>query len=390
MGTPAHPDLPESIDELDVLDVLIVGGGQAGLGAGYRLREARVPFVIIDDRARTGDVWRARWRSLVLFTPRRFAALPGMPLPNGTDFYPTRLQLADYLERYAETHALPVIHRTRVTAITRDGEIFVAETSRGTVRARAVVIATGPFQYPRVPRVGAKLDGGVAQLHSSVYEAPDDLPHGRVAVVGGGNSAAQLAVELADAGTTRQVTMVAPQQPWFVPERILGVTVYWPLKLLGILHSPAHSRVSRYIHSRGDGVLGTQAQRAVRAGRLRLRTSRVVDARDRSLVLADGSTLEVDAVLWATGFRTHYPFVAVDGALTEHGAPVQEGGISPVDGLYWIGLPWQSRLDSSILHGIAADSADLLGPLRQHLGRVQVGGSASRAAESGASDTMEP
>ena len=173
--------------------------------------------------------------------------------------------------------------------------------------------------------------------------------------------------------------MIAPQRPWFIPERLLGLTVYLPLKLLGILSSPADSRISRYIHSRGDGILGTEAKRAVRSGRLRLLTSRVVDAHENSLVLSDGTRHEVDAVLWATGFRTHYPFVQVDGALTDHGAPVHEGGVSPVDGLYWLGLPWQRRLDSSIIHGIAADSRDLLAPLERHLGRVS----------SAASDSME-
>ena len=158
----------------DRIDVLVVGGGQAGLGMGYRLREAGVPFVIVDDRARTGDVWRARWRSLVLFTPRRFAALPGLPLPESTDYYPTREQLADYLEHYAAEFALAVVRDTRVTAVTRDGDDFVTETSRGIVRSCAVVMATGPFQYPRVPRVGAKLAASVAQLHSHDYTRPDD------------------------------------------------------------------------------------------------------------------------------------------------------------------------------------------------------------------------
>ena len=367
-------ELPDSVD------VLVVGGGQAGLGMGYRLRQAGLPIVIVDDRARTGDVWRARWRSLVLFTPRRFASLPGTDLPPDSDYYPTREQLAAYLESYADAHSLPIVRDTRVTAVTHNGDVFVAETSRGTVRARAVVMATGPFQYPRVPRVGANLAASVAQLHSHDYTCPDDLPHGRIAVVGGGNSAAQLAVELVESGEARDVTMIAPQKPWFIPERILGITVYWPLKLLGILSSPADSRISEYIHSRGDGILGTEAKRAVRSGRLRLMTSRVVDAHEHSLVLADGTRHEVDAVLWCTGFRTHYPFVQVDGALTEHGAPVHDGGVSPVDGLYWLGLPWQSRLDSSILHGIAADSADLLEPLQSHLGRAP----ADRSA------TMEP
>jgi len=351
------------------IDVLVVGGGQAGLGMGYRLRAAGVPFVIVDDRARVGDVWRARWRSLVLFTPRRFAGLPGTPLSRRVGYYPTKTEMADYLEHYAAEHALPVIASTRVTSVRRAGDEFVVESSRGILRARAVVIATGPFQYPRIPRVAARLDASVAQLHSSAYESPADVPPGRVAVVGGGNSAAQLADEVASAvDKTRDVTMVASQQPWFIPERVLGLSVYWPLKVFGILSSPATSRISNYIHSRGDGILCTDAKRAVQAGRLRLRTSRVVDAHSRSLVLADGSQLEVDAVLWATGFRTHYPFVQVEGSLTEHGAPVHEGGVSPVGGLYWIGLPWQSRLDSSIVHGIAADSRDLLGAVLKHLG----------------------
>lgn len=124
--------------------------------------------------------------------------------------------------------------------------------------------------------------------------------------------------------------MVAPQQPWFIPERVLGTSVYWPLRWFGVVNSAAESRVSQYIRSRGDGILGTEAKRAVRAGRVRLRTSRVVDAHDHSLVLADGSELDADAVLWATGFRTHYPFVQVDGALTEHGAPRHKLGVSAV------------------------------------------------------------
>lgn len=358
----AHGELPASVD------VLIIGGGQAGLGMAYRLKGTGASTLIVDDRARTGDVWRARWRSLVLFTPKRFAALPGLPMPAGTSYYPKREEMADYLETYARVHELPIAHRTRVTAVRRDGEAFVVDCEshgrRREVRARAVVVASGPFQYSRVPRVAAGLADRVAQVHSSAYREASDLPVGRTAVVGGGNSAAQLAVELS---ASREVTMVAPTKPWFIPERILGLTVYWPLKLFGILTSPANSRISQYIHSRGDGILGTDAKRAVRQGRMRMRSSRVIDAEGTELVLADGSRLEVDAVLWATGFRTHYPFIQVPEALTEHGAPRQSGGVSPVPGLFWLGLPWQTRLDSSIVHGIAADSRDLVPPLQEHL-----------------------
>lgn len=354
------------------VDVVVVGGGQAGLGMSYRLREAGISHIVLDDRARTGDVWRERWDSLVLFTPKRFAALAGSPLPRDADTYPTRLQLADYLERYAAEHGIPVAHRTRVTRIARadatDGDArgrfaiaYERDAHPGIIYAQSVVIATGPFQYPRVPRVAAGLDDDVVQVHSSAYRRPADLPTGRIAVVGGGNSAAQLAVELATApgAEGREVTMIAPAEPWFIPERVAGVSVYWPLSAFGILDSPAESRISRYIHSRGDGILGTEAKKLVRRGTLALRTSRVVGAAGRALGLKDGSRVEVDAVLWCTGFRAHYPFVAVDGALSEHGTPRHERGVSPVDGVYWIGLPWQTRLDSSILHGIDADAREL-------------------------------
>lgn len=358
----ASGGLPASVD------VLIIGGGQAGLGMAYRLKGTGASTLVVDDRARTGDVWRERWRSLVLFTPKRFAGLPGLSMPAGTSYYPRREEMANYLETYARVHELPIAHRTRVVSVRREGGAFVVDCQRDgeaqTVRARAVVVASGPFQYPRVPRVAAGLDGSVAQLHSSAYRAPSDLPVGRTAVVGGGNSAAQLAVELS---ASREVTMIAPAKPWFIPERILGLTVYWPLKLFGILSSPADSRISQYIHSRGDGILGTEAKTAVRQGRMRLRSSRVVDAEGTELVLADGSKLEVDAVLWATGFRTHYPFIQIPEAVTAHGAPLQSEGVSPVSGLYWLGLPWQTRLDSSIVHGIAADSRDLMASLTEHL-----------------------
>ena len=354
------------------VDVVIVGGGQAGLGMSYRLSEAGIAHIVLDDRERTGDVWRERWDSLVLFTPKRFAALAGSPLPPETDPYPTRLQIADYLEQYAADHAVPVAHRTRVTRIARAEPTvrdsrgrFAIQYERdahpGTITARSVVIASGPFQYPRVPRVAAGLDDAVAQRHSSAYRTPSDLPAGRIAVVGGGNSAAQLATELSTGpgAAERHVTMIAPAEPWFIPEKVAGLSVYWPLSLFGILDSPADSRISQYIHSRGDGILGTEAKKLVRRGQLGLRTSRVVGAAGRALELANGERLEVDAVLWCTGFRAHYPFVAVEGALTEHGGPRHDRGISPVSGFYWIGLPWQSRLDSSILHGIDADAREL-------------------------------
>ncbi len=330
------------------VDVLIIGGGQAGLGTAYRLRRTTGLEVQIIERAAVGNSWLERWESLRLFTPRRFSALPGIRFPAGEGF-PTKTEVAAYLRRYADRFDLPVQTGHEVQRLTETVGEFLVETNRANIRARHVVIATGPFAAPYVPPAGRDLPDSVFQLHSGGYRRPGDIPDGDVVIVGGGNSAAQLAIELAD---THRVTMVSPRPPWFLPATLLGADLYWWLYLTGTLNARTSSPVARYVRRRGDAIIGTDLRREIKTGRVGLLTQRVTGADGRDLVLADGSHIGAENVLWCTGFRPDLRWLKVPGALDPAGEPVHRRGASPVPGLHWMGLPWQTRLNSSIIDGI--------------------------------------
>ena len=338
------------------VDVLVVGAGQAGLGAAYWLTRAPALRVLVVDRAEVGQSWVDRWDSLVLFTPRRFSRLPGLPFPAGPTRCPTRLEMAAYLRAYAERLELPVCTGVEVRRLALADTGFAAETPHGTVRARQVVLAGGPFARPHVPAAAAGLSAQVHQLHSSEYRSPRDVPPGDVLVVGGGNSAAQLAVELA---ATHRVTVAAPRPPWYLPTSLLGVDLYWWTALTGVLSADRDSRVARSVRRRGDAVVGTQLRDLDRAGRLTVVPSRVVAAAGDRVTLADGTIHRVSCVLWCTGSRPETSWLDVPGAVDAGGAPLHTAGASPVPGLHWMGLPWQARLDSSIVHGVDRDARAL-------------------------------
>ena len=344
------------------VDVLIVGAGQAGLGTGYWLaRHTSDSFLIIDAAPRPGECWCDRWDSLTLFTPRRFSALPGRRFPKGESRYPTKAEMQDYLVGYARRFELPMQLDTRAEVVEpADGGGFLARTNRGTISARQIVVATGPFSQPAQPAAADGLDPEVHQLHSSEYTRPADIPLGDVLVVGGGNSAAQLAAELAP---THRVTIAAPQPLWYLPEEILGISLYWWIYAAGVLNAGADSWVGRYIRQRGDAIIGRQLDQLVTDGTVRLLLSRVTAGHGRTLTLADGTRLNPSTVLWCTGFRPSYPWLRVPGALDADGTPRHDRGASPVPGLEWIGLPWQTRLNSSIANGVDRDARALVGRL---------------------------
>jgi putative flavoprotein involved in K+ transport len=339
------------------LDVLVIGAGQAGLALGRYLQQQGRRFLLVDGGDRIGDVWRSRWDSLRLFTPAEHDGLPDLAFPAEPGSYPGKDAVADYLEAYARTFELPVRLGTRVTRLRRSGEGFAAETTTGPVVGRQVVVATGPFSTPYVPAMAGELAADVVQVHTSAYRRPADLPSGPVLVVGAGNSGMQIADELADSG--RPVSLAIGSPPRTVAQRPLGRDLFWWLTRTGLLRVPADTRLGRRLRDR-ELVIGTTL-RGLR-GRGVVPRPRVVAAGGRAVTFAGGSTADVAAVVWATGFRPDHGWLDVPGAV-EAGRPVHEQGISPVPGLFFLGLPWQRTRGSALLGFVGEDAARLVGLL---------------------------
>jgi putative flavoprotein involved in K+ transport len=345
-----------------VLDVVVVGGGQAGLAMGYHLRERGVRFEILDASPTVGHVWRERWNSLRLFTPAQYASLPGMALPADRDTYPTKDQVADYLRDYAAHFQLPIRHNEHVTVLRRDDAGFALDTATEHLLARQVVVATGPFQTPVIPDCAIGMADEVTQLHSSSYRGPEQLPSGRVLVVGAGNSGFQIAEELAHHGVDH-VQLAIGTRNVCVPQRPLGRDIFWWQHVTGLITAPADSRRGRWMRQ-GEGTVIGVSTRDLRHAGVELRP-RLTDIEGRLARFGDGTSAEIDAVVWATGFRQDHSWITVDDALDSCGVLRHQRGVTPVAGLYVLGLPWQHTTGSALLGFVGRDAAYL----DDHIGR---------------------
>src|SRR5215217_5371091 len=232
-----------------LLDVVVVGAGQAGLAMGYFLREQGRTFTILDAAADPAAAWRGRWDSLRLFTPARYDSLPGRDFPAaGADEYPGRDDVVAYLTDYARDFELPVELDSSVQAVRPGERGFHVELEDRVYETEQVVIATGPFQVPRVPAIAGQLDAGVTQMHSTGYRNPDDLPPGTVLVVGGGNTGFQIAEELAASGRAVHLSIGTRQMP--LPQRILGRDLFRYLDATGLMQTTSTSRIGKRMKDR--------------------------------------------------------------------------------------------------------------------------------------------
>ena len=336
-------------------DVIVIGAGQAGLAMGYFLAQAGRRFVILDGADSIGAAWRDRWDSLLLFTPRRYDALPGLAFPGDPDGYPTRDEVIAYLERYAATFELPVELGSAVTSVTAADGRFVAEVGDRRLEADQVVVATGPFQVPYVPALADRLAPDVVQTHSTGYRRPGDLPEGRVLVVGGGNTGFQIAKELS---ATRPVHLAVGSRQKPLPQRFLGRDLFWWLTKLGLLRRTVDSRLGRRMSQR-DFLIGSSPRELRRRFGVDLKP-RLTGVSGRTAEFADGSELEVDAVVWATGYRSDHSWI--EPAVTDaEGRVVQQRGVTDVPGLYVLGLTWQHTRGSALLGWVKDDAEHLAG-----------------------------
>ena len=333
-------------------DVAVIGAGQAGLAIGYFLAEQGRRFTILDASDSIGAAWRGRWDSLVLFTPRRYDGLPGLPFPGDPDGYPDREEVIDYLESYASTFELPVQLNSPVQSVASTKDGFILNLGERMLEADQVVVATGPFQVPNVPAFAVDLASNVAQMHSTGYRRPSDVPDGTVVVVGGGNTGFQIAKELSAAHSVH-LAIGSRQTP--LPQRLLGRDLFWWLTKTGLINKTVESRIGSRARDR-DTLIGSSTRDVKRRG-VKVKP-RVVGASDRRLTFADGSELDVDAVVWATGYRSDYSWVDVP-VFDQAGRVLHRRGVTDYPGLFFLGLTWQYTRGSALL-GWVKDDAEFI------------------------------
>jgi putative flavoprotein involved in K+ transport len=397
--TPARPDRAQLLEEgaafaeLSELDfdgarnrptqdverheVVVIGGGQAGLSVGYHLARRNVPFVILDGSARIGDAWRERWDSLRLFTPRRFDALDGMPFPGAPHDFPTKDEMADYLEAYAEHHRLPVRTGTRVERLERDGNGYVVRAGGRRIESRHVVVAMSSYQKAVTPDFAGQLDPAIAQLHSADYRRPSQLPSGDVLIVGAGNSGAEIAIDLVRSGrrvwvSGRDVGQVPfPVRNPLVRRFVLPILFRLVFHRLLTVDTPL-GRKARPKMTRGAlPLIRTRSQDLAAAGVTRV--PRVSGTRAGQPLLEDGTVLDVAGVVWCTGFDMGRSWIQLP-VFDEHGEPKQVRGVASGEpGLDFVGPHFLYSASSTMIHGIGRDATRVADVIAQRISKEAVG-----------------
>jgi putative flavoprotein involved in K+ transport len=345
-------------------DVVVIGGGQAGLSVGYHLARRGMRFVILDASARVGDSWRKRWDSLRLFSPAWLNGLDGMPFPGPRQYFPTKDEMADYLEAYAARFQLPIRNGVRVEKLVRGADGYRIKAGPQEIEADQVVVAMASYQKARFPDYARELRPDIVQLHSLDYKNPSQLREGPVLVVGAGNSGAEISLDLA----REHRVWLSGRKVGQIPFRIEGLAarlfLVWLVMRL-VFHriltvrTPVGRRARPGIISKG-GPLVRQKEATLAAAGIE-RVPRIVGVRDGLPLIDDGRVLEVSNVVWTTGFDPGMSWIdlPIHG---EHGEPEHEGGVvARAPGLYFVGLHFLYAMSSSMIHGVGRDADRIAG-----------------------------
>jgi putative flavoprotein involved in K+ transport len=362
----------------ETFHTIVIGGGQAGLSVGYHLAHHGRPFIILDAGEHVGDAWRQRWDSLRLFTPAAFDGLVGMKFPAPSFSFPTKDQMADYLESYARRFQLPVRNATRVDRLTRAGGRYLVEAGAHRFEADHVVVAMSSYQVPRVPAFAKDLRADILQMHSSEYRNPRQLKPGGVLLAGAGNSGAEIALEV----TREHPTWMSGRDTGHVPFRIDGLparlfltrflfrVVFHRLLTVG---TPIGRRARLRMFTQGAPLIRVKPKHLTAAGVQRVPKVRGVTNGLPSL--EDGRVLDVANVIWCTGFGNGLSWIDLP-IFEPDGEPRHQSGVAPDEpGLYFVGLHFLHSFSSTMIHGIARDAKRIAQTIEARSQTIEIGAS---------------
>jgi len=373
------------------MGTVVVGGGQAGLATGYHLARAGGEFVILDAGERIGDAWRRRWDSLRLFTPARYDGLPGWRFPARGWSFPTKDEMADYLEAYARRFALPVRTGVRVERLWKEDGRFVLDTSAHRIEADHVVVAAGAQRLPRLPRFAGELDPAIVQVHSSEYLRPSQLADGPTLVVGAGNSGAEIAYELVRSRPTLLAGPRVPELP--VPHGSRRARLALPVfRFLGhrvlTVRTPVGRRAGPKLAHGATPLVRVKSRHLAAAGVERM--PRVAGVRDGLPELEDGRVLDVANVVWCTGFRQAFPWIDLQ-VFDDGGRPVHDRGVARDEpGLAFVGLLFQYAVTSDVLPGVGRDARRVARHVARRARLLGRAGGEPDAGAVGGAELVEP
>jgi putative flavoprotein involved in K+ transport len=340
------------------IDTVVIGAGQAGLSAGFHLKEAGRSFVILDANDRIGGSWRTRYDSLQLFTPWWAVKLPGWRFPKGSAPYPSREQMADYLEAYARRFDLPVRTGVDVQRISRVGDRYVLSLADGRIEADHVIVASGADRNPRIPVFSRGLDPAIVHMHSSDYRNPSQLREGGVLVVGAGNSGADISLDVVGSHPTWLSGPDRGHVPVNIDKWVAQNVAFRIIRFVGLhvltLRTPIGRRAKVKEASKGDMLVRVKPKQIVAAGIERV--GKTVGVTDGMPTLEDGRVLDVANVIWCTGFRHDFSWIDLP-IFGEDGELVHERGVVTSEpGLYFVGLFFQYSAASSVIPGVPRDA----------------------------------
>ena len=344
---------------MNKFDVIVIGGGQSGLAMGYYLRRTGLSYIILDNQKESGGAWLHTWKSLRLFSPAQWSSLPGMIMTGGSDYYPTRDVAIEYLKYYEQKYQLPVKRPVEVLRVTKENEEFILETSQGTYVAKTVVSATGTFTNPIVPSfTGIETFQGEV-LHSSQYQSPEKFIGKRVAIVGEGNSGAQILAEVSQVTGTLWITQ---KEPRFLPDHVDGrflfdaATQMYEAQKMGKQYKPP---------SLGDIVMVDSVKDARNRKVLKSRRPFEKFTGD-SLVWANGDEEKIDVVIFCTGFKPALKHLEPLGVINLEGKADTKGTKSKqMEGLWFVGFA------SATLIGVGRSAKTTVDEISQYISTQQ-------------------